>query len=92
MSNVPGASIESVSEHAIALYFAVRRCVVTCHNLLVNETNEWPEKGTLIDAFGAMPGTCKEDIMAIIGAGELGLYDLCKESILYDFVFRLKTR
>ncbi|RDW78219.1 hypothetical protein BP5796_06071 [Coleophoma crateriformis] len=74
VSNVPAASNESVSEHAISLYFAVKRNVVCCHNsLLAGDGEEWVRRGTSIGFFAAgMPGTCKDDTMAIFGAGELG--------------------
>ncbi|TAQ85526.1 hypothetical protein B7494_g6144 [Chlorociboria aeruginascens] len=71
VSNVPAASNESVAEHAIALYFAVRRKVVLMHELTV-KGEEWPEKGTLKAYFGEMPGTCRIETMGVIGAGELG--------------------
>ncbi|CZS95217.1 related to D-lactate dehydrogenase [Rhynchosporium agropyri] len=68
--NVPAASNESVAEHAIALFFAARRKVVRMHGLTVNG-NEWGKTGTLKDEFGELPGTCREEIVAIVGAGEL---------------------
>ncbi|XMA13935.1 hypothetical protein WAI453_006726 [Rhynchosporium graminicola] len=41
------------------------------HGLTVNG-NEWGKTGTLKDEFGELPGTCREEIVAIVGAGELG--------------------
>ena len=69
--NVPAASNEAVAEHAIALFFALRRNVVRMHEMTV-EGEEWPKKGALVSTWGGMPGTCKEEIMGILGAGELG--------------------
>ena len=45
--NVPAASNESVAEHAIALFFALRRNVVQMHNMTV-QGDEWPAKGALV--------------------------------------------
>ncbi|RDL32581.1 uncharacterized protein BP5553_09037 [Venustampulla echinocandica] len=69
--NVPAASNEAVAEHAIALFFAVRRRVVDMHNLVIN-TNEWAEKGSLASHFDGVPVTCRQEVVGIIGVGELG--------------------
>jgi lactate dehydrogenase-like 2-hydroxyacid dehydrogenase len=69
--NVPAASNESVAEHAIALYFALRRKIVGMHELTV-EGEEWFKTGSLAPTFGERPGTCREEVMGIFGAGELG--------------------
>lgn len=69
--NVPGASNESVAEHAIALFFSVRRNVVLMHEMTV-QGEEWPKKGALASYWGGMPGTCREEVMGILGGGELG--------------------
>ncbi|TVY85634.1 Glycerate dehydrogenase, partial [Lachnellula willkommii] len=69
--NVPAASNEAVAEHAIALFFALRRNIVGAHNTLVN-TEDWVKTGNLTPTFGGLPGTCREEVMGIIGAGELG--------------------
>ncbi|TVY12482.1 Glycerate dehydrogenase, partial [Lachnellula arida] len=68
--NVPAASNEAVAEHAIALFFALRRNIVGAHNTLVN-TEDWVKTGNLTPTFGGLPGTCREEVMGIIGAGEL---------------------
>ncbi|KAL2072088.1 hypothetical protein VTL71DRAFT_11431 [Oculimacula yallundae] len=69
--NVPAASNESVAEHAVALFFAARRKVVRLHRLTVNG-GDWAKTGSLKDEFGELPGTCREEIVGIIGGGELG--------------------
>jgi len=69
--NVPAASNESVAEHAIALFFAARRKVVRMHGLTVSG-GEWGKTGSLKNEFGECPGTCREEVVGIIGGGELG--------------------
>lgn len=71
VSNVPAASNESVAEHAIALYFGLRRNLLQMHERFI-AGDEWIEKGTLTEYFGGVQGTCKEEVMGIFGAGELG--------------------
>ena len=71
--NVPAASNESVAEHAIALFFALRRNVIQMHEMTVQGIL-WPQKGALVSYWGGMPGTCKEEVMGILGGGELGTH------------------
>lgn len=71
VSNVPAASNESVAEHAISLFFALRRKVVRMHGLTV-EGSLWGKTGSLKDEFGECPGTCREEVVGVIGGGELG--------------------
>lgn len=71
VSNVPAASNESVAEHAIALFFGLRRSVVRMHGLTARG-DLWAEKGSLKGYWGECPGTCREEIVGIIGGGELG--------------------
>jgi lactate dehydrogenase-like 2-hydroxyacid dehydrogenase len=71
VTNVPAASIESVAEHALALFFALRRNVVRMHELTVG-TDEWVKKWSLKDDFGPCPGTCREEVVGVLGGGELG--------------------
>ena len=69
--NIPGGSAIAVSEHTIALYFAVRRKIVQLH-YLTTKTTEWEEKGTLKDVYGGLPLTCEGETMGILGYGSLG--------------------
>ncbi|OCK82033.1 glycerate dehydrogenase [Lepidopterella palustris CBS 459.81] len=76
VTNCPAANIESVSEHAIALYFAARRRVVQLHNSILTEPSEWKAKNTLTHLLrykdGNCPLTCQDEFMGIIGYGSLG--------------------
>lgn len=70
--NVPGASNESVPEHAIAMFFALRRNIVGMHEVTVLG-EEWKRKGSAAGKwYGGMPPTCRQEVMCVIGAGELG--------------------
>jgi len=73
VTNVPAASIEAVAEHALALFFALRRNVVVLHELTVG-TDEWVKKLSLKGEFGGCPGTCREEVVGILGGGELGTF------------------
>ncbi|KUJ10741.1 2-hydroxyacid dehydrogenase-like protein [Mollisia scopiformis] len=77
--NVPAASNESVAEHAIALFFSLRRQVVRMHELTFPGV-DWPLRMSLKDEFGECPGTCREEIVTILGGGELGgrVANICK--------------
>lgn len=70
--NVPAASNEAVAEHAIALFFALRRNVVGMHEFTV-QGDEWGRKGIAAGSwYGGMPPTCRQETLCVIGAGELG--------------------
>ncbi|CZR64338.1 related to D-lactate dehydrogenase [Phialocephala subalpina] len=77
--NVPAASNESVAEHAIALFFSLRRQVVRMHGLTVTGAI-WPERMSLKDEWGELPGTCREEVVGVFGGGELGgrVANICK--------------
>lgn len=71
VTNVPAASVESVAEHAIALFFALRRNIVGMHDLTIGG-EEYVKKYSLKDEFGGCPGTCREEVVGIFGGGPLG--------------------
>lgn len=76
VTNSPGANIDAVSEHALALYFASRRRVILMHNVTIAVPSEWKKQGTITrylqDPSGVMPPTCSDEICGIIGYGALG--------------------
>lgn len=39
---------------------------------LTREGTEWVERGSLTKAFGGVPGTCREEVVSVLGGGELG--------------------
>lgn len=74
VSNCPGTNVESVSEHAIGLYFASRRRLIDLNTL--TQAGEWPKRKTLmiraLDRDGQPPLTCQEEVVGIIGNGSVG--------------------
>ena len=79
--NCPGTNIDSVSEHAIALYFATRRNLVQLTNAVVTvpddgSETEWKRIGSLHPrmrtADGRAPLLCSEETVGIVGYGALG--------------------
>lgn len=69
--NSPGASGEAVAEHAITLYFAVKRRVVDMH-AVVMKGEEWLAKKSLFHLYPRLPTVCRNETMAIVGYGALG--------------------
>ncbi|KAI3401148.1 hypothetical protein diail_294 [Diaporthe ilicicola] len=78
--NCTNCNTESVAEHAISLYFATRRSLVTIHNTLSDfgpgRPNEWKAKGSLNglmrDGAGAPPRTCTQETAGVVGYGAVG--------------------
>lgn len=80
--NSTGCNSETVAEHALGLYFATRRSLVTIHNTLTDfspaeqRPNEWKAKGSMNarmrDGTGAPPRTCREEVAGIVGYGAVG--------------------
>lgn len=71
--NVPAASNEAVAEHAFTLFMAVRRRVVRM-NEMVLDGHVWGERGTCTADFGGLPGSWADEVVGIIGGGELGKF------------------
>ncbi|KAJ5757537.1 uncharacterized protein N7511_006231 [Penicillium nucicola] len=80
--NCPGSNIDSVSEHAIGLYFASRRKFIELHNATIavpedpSLDTEWKTNGSLLSRVrlpsGKAPSLCSDETVAIIGYGMLG--------------------
>ncbi|RSL63224.1 hypothetical protein CEP54_005295 [Fusarium duplospermum] len=73
----PHAATEAVSEHALGLYFSVRRSFVRLHNSLFSHSpNAWATTGSLSnvlkDTRGQPPHTCGNETVGILGFGALG--------------------
>lgn len=76
VTNCPAANVDSVSEHAISLYFAARRRTVLLDRLTREIPSEWKANRSLGSYMrykdGKPPLTCKDEVMGIIGYGALG--------------------
>jgi lactate dehydrogenase-like 2-hydroxyacid dehydrogenase len=76
VSNAPGQMVETVAEHTIGSYFALRRRYATYKHLLT-QTDQWTQPTNIfsfsMDHSGAPPKTCSEEIMGIIGYGTIGM-------------------
>lgn len=72
LCHVPAQNTDSVSEHAFALYYAVRRRIVTLDRL-VKEGTEWIKNGALHPALGIPPRINAEETLVVIGYGALGV-------------------
>ncbi|KAF2997876.1 hypothetical protein E8E13_003437 [Curvularia kusanoi] len=74
--NCPGANLETVSEHAISLYFAARRRTVLLDQVTRRQPSEWKQKGSVNTYMrlpdGKPPLTCGDEILGIVGYGGLG--------------------
>ncbi|KAI9043300.1 D-isomer specific 2-hydroxyacid dehydrogenase family protein [Aspergillus affinis] len=80
--NCPGTNVESVSEHAIGLYFATRRKIVQLHCATTavpdspGQDTEWKTTGSLHRRLrskdGHAPVLCGRETLGVIGYGALG--------------------
>jgi glycerate dehydrogenase len=78
VTNCPAANLDSVSEHAISLYFAARRRTVMLDRMTRSVPSEWKQNKTLTGrlrfADGKPPLTCGDEVLGVIGYGSLGGY------------------
>ena len=78
VSHTPNGNLEAVSEHAISLYFAVRRRLVMMADLTRAVPSEWKAKGSvarhMLDSKGKLQLTCGEEVAGIMGHGAIGTY------------------
>lgn len=82
--NCPGTNVESVSEHALRLYFATRRRLVELSVATrdvdvdvpglegLGRDSEWKMKGSLRGRVGIPPLACCDETVGIIGYGAVG--------------------
>jgi lactate dehydrogenase-like 2-hydroxyacid dehydrogenase len=74
--NAPGANLDAVSQHAISLYFAVRRRTVLLDRKVREQPSEWKREGSINKYMrlpdGTPPLTCKEEVLGVVGYGGLG--------------------
>lgn len=70
LCHVPAQSTESVSEHAFALYYGLRRKIIDMHNLTIDGTT-WASIKMPAYKLG-MPRVNSQETLAVIGYGALG--------------------
>ena len=71
VSHVPAQNTDSVSEHAFALYYAIRRHIVDMHNIAM-DGKTLAGINNLAAKFGKPPRINAEEALVIIGYGALG--------------------
>jgi lactate dehydrogenase-like 2-hydroxyacid dehydrogenase len=72
VTNTPAQNTSTVAEHAISLYFAVKRRIVEL-NEVAKQGEMWKGQGMCMSVFkGVMPRVCEEEVAGIIGYGALG--------------------
>ena len=69
--NVPAQNKDSVSEHAFALYYAIRRHIVDMHAVTING-QAWKGKPQLAYSMGYPPRTNAEETLVVVGYGSIG--------------------
>ncbi|KAF4547681.1 D-isomer specific 2-hydroxyacid dehydrogenase-like protein 4 [Elsinoe fawcettii] len=72
LCNTPAQNVASVSEHAFALFMAVKRKVVQM-DAFTRDGHTWGERKMLISEWGlGPPRTNGEEVCAVVGYGALG--------------------
>ncbi len=69
---VPAQNTDSVSEHAFALYYAVRRRIVDMHGITM-DGETWTANTQLALKLGKPPRTNSEETLVVVGYGALGM-------------------
>ncbi|KAH6644513.1 D-isomer specific 2-hydroxyacid dehydrogenase [Boeremia exigua] len=74
--NCPGANLETVSEHAISLYFAARRRTVLLDQVTRRQPSEWKQRGS-VNTYLRLPDSqpplsCGDEVLGIVGYGGIG--------------------
>lgn len=71
--NSPNCNSDSVAEHALALYFTLRRSVIP--SMAELRAGTWPKRGTIMHtvyAAGEPPKSCRDETAVIVGYGNVG--------------------
>ena len=79
LCHVPAQNTDSVSEHAFALYYAMRRLIVPFHNLVM-AGDIWENDRMLYTRYRSMPRINSEETLVIVGYGALGRSYFCLQS------------
>ncbi|VUC21027.1 unnamed protein product [Clonostachys rosea] len=71
--NSPDCNSDSVAEHGLAMYFALRRSILP--SMAELRAGSWPQRGTLMYSVYAAdepPRSCKNETAVVIGYGNVG--------------------
>lgn len=73
--NSPECNTTAVAEHALGLYFSVRRAIPLSHRL--TQASEWTKRGLMLNSAlhspdGRAPLGCKDEVVGILGYGAVG--------------------
>lgn len=76
LSRVPAQNTDSVSEHAFAHFFALRRRIIEMHELAMDGKSWAANLGTLVPNSFGQPGprVNAEETLVVIGYGALGMF------------------
>ncbi|GAB7357612.1 hypothetical protein MBLNU459_g0113t2 [Dothideomycetes sp. NU459] len=69
--NVPAQNTDAVTEHAFALYGAVKRRILPLHNWAMGG-EEWAKSGMSVLQYKTVPRTNREETLGVVGYGALG--------------------
>lgn len=72
ITNTPAQNTSTVAEHAISLYFSVKRKIAELDRV-TKDGEMWKSQGMCMGVFKSMPRTCEEEVVGIIGYGALGM-------------------
>ncbi len=77
LCRVPAQNTDSVSEHAFALYYGLRRRMLEMHQLAMDGESWAKNVGTLVPKHYGMPGprVNDEEKLVVIGYGALGVFN-----------------
>ena len=75
LCRVPAQNTDSVSEHAFALYYTIRRQIVPMHDIVMRG-EAWQKERMLQTRFASMPRVNGDETLVIVGYGALGLASL----------------
>ncbi|KAK7423057.1 hypothetical protein QQZ08_009224 [Neonectria magnoliae] len=74
VTNTPHCNTSAVAEHALGMYFAVRRSIPRSHRL--TQAGEWAKRGMLLNVLHGpddrAPRTCRDEVVGILGYGGVG--------------------
>ncbi|MBE3048416.1 hypothetical protein IMZ48_39110 [Candidatus Bathyarchaeota archaeon] len=73
LCNVPAQNTESVAEHALALYYGLRRDLLGMHSLTMQGKAWGSDTMSRLRHMGEAPRTNSEETMVVFGYGALGM-------------------